>query len=268
MTRSVRRSIVVVLAAALSAAFALVPATSANAAVTESVSFRNLVALRAGSAAIVHAVVTCPTKFQIIYEFNVRQPRPHAASRTANGFIQGGQCTGRPQVVTAIAGVTYPPADAGFPTNSIPLVPGPAIAQAFSYYCTDTACFDQYFPKVHVTLVDTAAFDQPSTADQRLVATDKLVANGAAADVYLRYRCPIGMTNLWFGAEILQRVRPMFVEDATLNVGGPLPPCTGGWQRTRTTVLANTRALVPGPAFVQTTGFDGVSPMWSVVTLQ
>jgi hypothetical protein len=250
---------IVVLTATMGAGVAR--ATTSTALPT--VHFQSIATVRGdGAGAVVTLTITCAGAAGSL-EIGVWQNRHGQPLASASGFAFA-SCGGRPDTVTEPLCTGCSGEDASFGGEQ-PLRPGPAFAQAFVLDCSVPGCVGRYLPVQPVTLVQNASLDHPASGAALLLPQGKLIAGGAAADVFLTTRCRDGVAVLpdsgELGIGLFQRGTTGSVQGA-YSVLGPIGHCVDGIARYHARLYPSYSALKAGTAFV------AWNSIWRQVMLQ
>jgi hypothetical protein len=204
-----------------------------------------------GAGAVVTLTISCPGLASGPLEIGVWQDRHGQPLSSASGFAVA-PCGKQPHTVTEPLCTGCSGEDASFGGDQ-PLSPGPASAQAFFLDCSVPGCVGRYLAVQPVTLVQNASLDHPASATARLQPHGRLVAGGAAADIFLTALCRNGVAGLPDPGQsnigLFQRVSTGSVGEA-YSILGPIGHCVDGTAHYHVRLYAQYEALKVGPAFV------------------
>jgi hypothetical protein len=235
------------------------------------VHFQNSATVRGGGAgAVVTLSISCPGLKETVFEISAQQNRPDGTVVNASGYAQLNNCNRTAQTLRVPLCTGCVGENSSFPGTGAPLHPGKAAGIAFLYDDTVNPQIDYYYPPQPIALIDSARLDHPSDGATAFQPQARLVAGGAAADLFIAAACHAGVPSLPpLNGELTlyQATSSSFVQNASPFLQ-PTGPCHGP-ATYRIRVCPNLNVYPPpAPALRARTAFVISGPLWGQVTIR
>ena len=226
-----------------------------------------------GAGAVVTLSISCPGIHDSQFEISAEQPRPDGTIAAASGYASLTNCNRTVQTIRVPLCSGCPGENSDFGGSGAPLHPGKAQGAAFLLY-TDASNNEiaYYYPLQPISLVNSPRLDHPAAGGATLQPQGRLIAGGAAADLYVSAACHSGVPAFQppppylFQLTLYQTSNPSFVQSAAPFF--PLPTTCHAPATYRLRVYPNLSSNVqPAPALRTRTAFVISGSLWGQITL-